>query len=214
MYIRVKARRFKWGHLSLAAAAVLILLASPGAARGQVVVDLNLGYQGALLSTEDWSPGHGPSFGLAAGWGRTRLHVDYGLQTRDGGAVTGYCEFFGCVDGPFDESFFLHVLRLGVGRSVYRSGALDLGGAVRGGLFVQGRHLTHVDTGDELDRGRTTDLGVGVAAEARVTRWGRSLAPRLWLAYDRIFGGECPADGTCYGARNRLELGVGVSWRR
>jgi hypothetical protein len=210
---RANGRIARWLQASLSGA----VLALPGSAepvRGQPVVDLSLGYAGARVPPDEWSPGYGPSVALSVGWDRTQFRFDYGFQARDGGTIAGYCTFFGCVDGPFDESFFLHVLRFGVARSALRSEDVDLAAVVRGGRFIQGRHLTRLDTREEFDRARTTDLGMGVGVEARVTRWSRSLAPRVWLAYDRVFETLCPADGTCYRARNRYELGLGVSWRR
>jgi hypothetical protein len=77
-------------------------------------------------------------------------------------------------------------------------------------MFAQGRHMTDLETDEDFDRSRVTDVGFGTRLEARSRLGIRGLRPMAWVAYDRISSTGCPADGTCYGGRNHLEIGLGL----
>ncbi len=192
----------------------LLLLVVPVGIRGQGL-QVHTGYSGALLSTPGWSPSHGPYIGVTLGrWLGSGLRIEYRGQVRDVGEIPGFCGFATCTDGPFEETLFLRSFGLGVSRPVLSGDRLDLLGVVRGALFMQGRHLTHVTTGEEFDRSDVSDYGLGAGLEAHLSSGFLGFTPMAWVMYDRLFQRECPADGTCYGNRNHIELGVGITFGR
>lgn len=192
----------------------LLFLVLPAGVRGQAV-QVHIGYTGALLSTSGWSPSHGPYIGVTLGsWLGSGLRIEYRSQVRDGGVISGFCGFAFCTDGPFEEALYLRSFRLGIGRSVLQGDRVELVGVLRAGLFMQGRHMTNVTTGEEFNRSDVSDYGLGAGLEAHLS-WGFwGLTPMAWVAYDRLFQRECPADSSCYGGRNHLEFGLGMTFGR
>lgn len=189
-----------------------LLIAMPGTVQGQGF-EIRAGYSGAALSTPGWSPGFGPHLGVVLGgrWG-SRLRIEYRSQGRDGGEIPSYCGgTFACTVGPFHEELIVRALGIGVDRMVLRRERLDVLGVLRGGFFWQGRHLTHLETGEERDRADVIDFGLGLGIEARLVRRVLGVSPVAWATYDRIIERECLADASCYGGRNHLEVGLGVT---
>jgi hypothetical protein len=182
----------------------------PTAIEGQVA-QLRVGYGVSALSTSDWTPVHGPSIGLEfqawPGWG---ISVEYRDASRGRGEVTGYCGFEFCVEGPFAEEVFLRSVGLGLDRRILEDERLEVRVALQGRLFAQGRHMTDVETGEEFDRSRVVDAGYGARIEARSRSGIRGLIPLAWMAYHRLSPTGCPSDGTCYGGRNHVEIGLGL----
>jgi hypothetical protein len=74
--------------------------------------------------------------------------------------------------------------------------------------------MTHVSSGEEFKRNDVFDHGFGAGLEAHLSSGLLGVTPLAWVMYDRIFQRECPADGTCYGDRNHLELGLGMTLGR
>ena len=195
-------------------AAAVFLFTVPAAAEAQGV-RVRLGYGASALSTPGWSPGYGPLIGLEfGGWLGTGIRVDYRSASRDSGEIVWFCGFASCTVGPFDEDLFLRSLGLGLGRPLLRVDQIELTGVLRGRFFWQGRHLTHLETGDEFDRSDVTDYGLGVGVEARSGSDIFGVHPMIWVAYDRVMQRDCPADGTCYGGRNHLDVGLGLTFGR
>jgi len=205
--------RYGTGHLKVLSLTLLFLVL-PAGVRGQAV-QVQIGYTGALLSTSGWSPSHGPYIGVTLGrWLGAGLRIEYRSQVRDGGEISGFCGAFTCTDGPFEETLFLRSFGLGVSRPVLHGDRVELLAVVRGGLFMQGRHLTHVITREEFDRSDVFDYGLGAGLEAHLSSGFWGLTPMAWVAYDRLFQRECPADSSCYGGRNHLEFGMGMTFGR
>lgn len=188
--------------------AATIALAPP-AAEGQAV-HLRVGYSVSGLTTSTWTPTYGPSVGLeVSAWGGVGFGVEYSRTSRYRGEISGYCGFEFCFDGPFDEDVFLRSVGIDVSKRVLRTGVLDLRAGLRARFFTQGRHMADIRTGEEFDRGVVTDAGLGARVEVRPHADVAGFIPTTWLIYDRIFATGCPSDGTCYGTRRHLEVGLG-----
>jgi hypothetical protein len=170
-----------------------------------------VGYGVSALSTPEWTPVRGPSVGLEfLGWPGWGIGIEYRDARRGRGEISGYCGFDSCIEGPFTEEVFLRSVGLHLNRRVFEEERLEVRVALRALLFAQGRHMTDVQTGEGFDRSRVTDFGYGVRLETRSRTGTRGLRPLAWMAYDRITSTGCPADGTCYGGRNHVEIGLGL----
>jgi hypothetical protein len=170
-----------------------------------------VGYGVSALSTPEWTPAHGPSVGLEfLGWLGWGIGIEYRDARRGRGEVSGYCGFEFCIEGPFTEEVFLRSVGLDLNRRIFEDERLEVRVALRALLFAQGRHMTDVQTGEQFDRSRVTDVGYGARIETRSRSGIRGLRPLAWMAYDRISPTGCPADGTCYGGRNHVEIGLGL----
>jgi hypothetical protein len=195
-------------------AGATLLFTTPGAADAQGLRG-HVGFGPSALSTPGWSPAYGPSVGIEfGGWLGTRVRVDYRSAARDSGEIVRFCGFASCTEGPFDREHFVRSLGVGFSRRLVEASRLELAGVLRARFFQQGRHLTHLETGEELDRDDVIDYGLGVGVEARLASSVFGVHPMVWLAYDRLLQRECPADGSCYHDRNHLEAGLGLSFGR
>ena len=94
--------RFVLGLVTVVYVPLLLLLA-PAEVRGQGL-QVHGGYSGAVLSTSEWSPGHGPYIGVTLGqWLGLGLRIEYRSQVRDAGEIRGFRPGGNCKRGPVHE---------------------------------------------------------------------------------------------------------------
>lgn len=157
--------------------------------------------------------------GFSVALGRTSLVGPLGLQAgflavyeHGTESLAQYCTFFGCTDGPFDQSYSTRLAWLGLSYDFRNRTDVYMNLGVNVGTHRQVEHLEQVDTGEELeDRlGRETTLGGSL--DLRLRPLIGPLRPSFTGRYDRIFAGDCAADATCLPDRDVWSFSVGLSW--
>lgn len=158
-------------------------------------------------------------FGFSVALGRTSLVGPWGLhlswrsvsEQGDHG-LPQVCGQTTCVDGPFDQSFSMRTMALGLSYDFQNPVDVYLNLGLNAGRTRQIEHLTHLDTGEETDERTDWDYSLGGSLDLRLRPLVGPLRPAFGARYDRIFGGACTPDASCLPDRSVWSLSAGLSW--
>lgn len=172
-------------------------------------------YDRGHLTTPDWRSLGGLSGRVTfagALWGLD-LGFAYSRLSDRRPELLESCGFAFCTPGPFRHTVRLDVFGAGLERTMLRSSTAELILSTDLVLVVQGRRLTHAETGETSTSDQVTDLGIGPTLTLRFRPLAGGLRPVLHAGYQRVLETTYVADGTSYASRNLLRAGLGVAWR-
>lgn len=148
-------------------------------------------------------------------FGPMGVQVGYRRLSEYDQEIPRTCGFASCTQGPFDRSYALRTLRLGLFVDMAAPLNGEIGVGVSGSLSWQEKRLEHLAGGESFDDAETgPDRGLGVQADWRFGPLWWRLHPFVFAQYERIAGtSECLADAACFDARYVTSLAVGLAWR-
>lgn len=157
--------------------------------------------------------------GFSVAAGRTSLvgplGVHAGFRTlyeQGADELAQHCGFASCAPGPFDQSYSMRLIYLGLSYDFPNPTDVYLNLGLNVGRNQQTEHLTHRDTGEESKLGPEDETTLGGSVDLRLRPLIGPLRPVFSGRYDRIFAQDCPADGICFPARDVWSISVGLSW--
>lgn len=196
----------------VALAGLATMAVTPGVAAQAYFVDASMDQ--AYASDPLPSP-----FGFSVALGRTSLIGPWGLHVawqslseRGDSAIPQICGESACVDGPFDQSFSMRTMSVGLSYDFRNPVDVYLNLGLNAGRTRQIERLTHLDTGEETEDPTDWDHSLGGSLDLRLRPLFGPLRPAFSLRYDRIFGGSCAADAPCLPDRSVWSLSAGLSW--
>ena len=160
-------------------------------------------------------------FAIQAGrtgiWGPLGLQFLYRQVFEDGGEVAQSCGFASCIDGPFNQSYSMRTVGMGLSYDFINPTDVVLTLAMNAGANWQLESLEHIDSGEELTGTEIgSDYSLGGSLDLRLRPWLGPLRPVFSVRYDRIWAGDCAADTSCGSDRNAwaFSAGLGVAVRK
>ena len=157
--------------------------------------------------------------GFSVALGRTDIVGPLGLHAgyrtlHEGGArnIPQVCGFADCTPGPFDQSFATRMTYVGVSYDFPNATDVYLNLGLNVGTNDQIETLVHLDTGSETEDRVSAETSLGGSIDLRLRPLLGPLRPAFNGRYDRIFGGSCAADASCFPDRSVWSVAVGLSW--
>lgn len=197
------------GSVALLAA----LVATPSAAGAQAYF-IDAAIDQAYASDPLPSP-----LGFSLALGRTSLLGPLGLQVslrslfeHGGSDIAQKCDLSGCTAGPFDQSFSMRMISFGLSYDFRNPTGVYLDLGLNAGSSYQIEHLTHVETGQEMEERTDSDFTLGGSMDLRLRRLIGPFRPAFGARYDRVFASPCDADAACFPDRSVWSLSAGLSW--
>ena len=141
------------------------------------------------------------------------LEVSYRDLSEGAGQIAQTCEMLECTLGPFDRSFSLRTIGVGISYDIENPTDVMLTLGLHGATNRQTEHLRNVETGARTDAGESdSDYSVGFSADLRLRPVMARLRPAFTVRYDRVSQGSCPAGASCFRGRDVVSISAGVSW--
>ncbi len=157
--------------------------------------------------------------GFSVAVGRTSIVGPLGLQAGfrtlyEGGAESlgQHCSLGACAEGPFDQTYATRMIWIGLSYDFRNRTDVYMNLGLNAGTNRQVEHLTHLDTGEELEDSLDSETILGGSLDLRLRPFLGPLRPAFTARYDRIFGSECTPDAACAPDRDVWSLSVGLSW--
>lgn len=156
--------------------------------------------------------------GFSVAVGRTGIVGPLGLHAgvrslfeRGAHDLAQVCGFATCTDGPFNQSYSMRMIWAGISYDFPNPVDVYLNLGFNAGLNRQTEHLTHVDTGSEIEDRTDSALSLGGSVDLRLRPLLGPLRPSFSARYDRIYASDCAADVSCFPDRDVWSISVGFS---
>lgn len=156
--------------------------------------------------------------GFSFAMGRTSILGPWGIHAglrqlyEDGEELAQHCNFDTCTPGPFDQSHALRLLYVGLSYDYPNPTDVYLNLGVNVGRTHQTERLANTASGERMELGAPEEMTLGGHVDLRLRPFIGPLRPVFTARYDRIFEGDCVADGTCFPERDLWSISVGLSW--
>lgn len=160
-------------------------------------------------------------FAIQAGrtgiWGPLGLQMSFRQVSEDRGEIAQSCGFASCVEGPFDQSYSMRTVGVGLSYDFINPTDVVLTLGMNAGANWQLERLENLVSGEQLNGSEIgSDYSLGGSLDLRLRPWLGPLRPVFSVRYDRIWASACPEDASCGSDRHAwaFSAGLGVAFRQ